>query len=135
MPASQNPRRTAQGAEYAAHCIELLAPLGPVEARRMFGGRGLYVGEVMVGLIAGERLYLKTDMLTRAQWQAADGRPFVYARRRGEVAETETSYWTPPDEAMESPALMLPWGRLALEAALRARTARSVRRRRSAARE
>jgi DNA transformation protein len=31
------------------------------------------------------------------------------------------NYHTPPAEALESPALMLPWARLALEAALAAR--------------
>jgi DNA transformation protein len=31
------------------------------------------------------------------------------------------SYWTPPAEALESPALMTPWARLAMEAALAAR--------------
>jgi DNA transformation protein len=31
------------------------------------------------------------------------------------------NYHTPPDEALESPALMLPWARLALEAAVTAR--------------
>jgi DNA transformation protein len=34
------------------------------------------------------------------------------------------SYWTVPAEAMESPALMQPWARLAISAALRARAAR-----------
>jgi DNA transformation protein len=31
------------------------------------------------------------------------------------------NYHTPPDEALESPALMLPWARLALAAAVAAR--------------
>ena len=34
--------------------------------------------------------------------------------------------WTPPDEAMDSPAAMAPWARLALEAALRSRAAKSA---------
>lgn len=114
---------------YAAHCVELLAPLGPAQARRMFGGWGLYVDGLMVGLIAQEQVYFKTDALTRPRWNAAGGRPFVYLRRKpdGAAASTAISYWTPPDAALESPALLLPWGRLALEAALRARAAKPPR--------
>ncbi len=114
--------------EFAAYCVELLAPLGAAHARRMFGGHGLYVDGLMVGLIAAEQLYMKTDTQTRTQWQAAGGRPFVYASRREGVTKSATmSYWTPPAEAFESPALMQPWARLALEAALRAQAARQPR--------
>lgn len=113
------------GDDFAAHCVELLQPLGAARAKRMFGGHGLYVDGLMVGLIAQEQLYLKTDAQTLPQWQAAGGRPFVYTSRRdGAVKTTAMSYWTPPEEAIESPALMRPWARLALEAALRAQAAK-----------
>lgn len=112
--------------EFATHCVELLAPLGTARAQRMFGGHGLYLDGLMVGLIAAEQLYLKTDAQTLPQWQAAGGRPFVYESTRGGVVRTATmSYWTPPDEATESPAALRPWARLALEAALRARAVRA----------
>lgn len=107
--------------EYTEHCLELLGSLGPCQVRRMFGGHGIYLDGLMFGLIAGERLYLKVDAQTRPQWEAAGGEPFVFTARGRLVA---TSYYTPPDEAMESPALMRPWARLALEAALRARAAK-----------
>jgi len=110
---------------YIAHCLELLAPLGAVRARRLFGGHGLYLDDLMFALVADEQLYMKVDALSLAQWQAAGGRPFVYEMRRAaEPQRTAMSYWTPPDEAMESPGLMQPWARRALEAALRARAAK-----------
>jgi len=112
------------GDEFAAHCVELMQALGEVRARRMFGAHGLYVDGVMVGLIAAEELFLKTDELSRPAWQAAGGRAFVYTSRRGGQTRSATmSYWTPPAEALESPALMAPWARRALEAALRQRGA------------
>jgi DNA transformation protein and related proteins len=115
-------------AEFAAHCVELLQPLGAARAKRMFGGHGLYLEGLMIGLISGEQLYLKTDAQTVAHRQEAGGRPFVYrTRRQGEVRTATMSYWTPPAEAIESPALMRPWARLALEAALRAQAARQTR--------
>lgn len=115
------------GDDFAAHCVELLQPLGTARARRMFGGHGLYLEGLMVGLIADEQLYLKTDAQTLPQWQAAGGRPFVYVSRRGGTPRTATmSYWSPPAEAIESPGLMQPWARLALEAARRAANAKRV---------
>lgn len=112
--------------EFADHCVELLAALGAVRAKRLFGGHGLYVDTLMIGLIADEQLYFKTDAQTLPQWQAAGGRPFVYESQRadGERRVTSMSYWTPPDDALDAPSLLVPWGRLALEAALRAQAAK-----------
>lgn len=100
------------------HALELLAPLGAVRAKRMFGGHGLYVDELFVAIIAFDRLYLKVDDETRPRFEAAGCQPFVY---EGKGSPVTMSYWTVPAEAMESPALMQPWARLAVAAALRAR--------------
>lgn len=103
-------------------CLELLAPAGAVRARRMFGGDGLYVDDHFVALIATGRLYLKADESTRAQFAAAGCEPFEYSAKDKSVT---LNYWSAPAEAMESPALMQPWARLALQAALRARSTRA----------
>ena len=104
--------------DYIQHCLELLAPLGPTRARRMFGGFGLYADDVFVAIVQDEQLYLKADDTTRAKFEAAGCKPFVYDAAGKSVS---LGYWTAPDEAVESPALMVPWARLAFEAALRAR--------------
>jgi DNA transformation protein and related proteins len=103
------------------HCLELLAPMGEVGARPMFGGHGLRIDGLFVALIAFERLYLKVDAQTRSQFEAAGCEPFVYDAKGRSVT---LGYWTVPPQAMESPAFMQSWARLALDAALRARTAR-----------
>jgi DNA transformation protein and related proteins len=132
------------------HCLELLAPLGAVRAKRMFGGHGLYVDELFIALIAFERLYLKVDAQTQPAFSAAGCEPFVYVKPpkpplRGDSPPEEErgnlgrpgvasakgkpmtmSYWTVPAEAMESPALMQPWARQAMAAALRARAAKAL---------
>ena len=109
--------------EFAAHCADLLSALGTIRRNRMFGCVGLYVDEVFIALIAFERLYLKVDALTRAQFEAAGCQPFVYD---GAGKQVTLGYFSAPDEAMESPPLMQNWARLALEAALRARAAKPV---------
>lgn len=111
---------SASGA-FVEHCLELLAPLGSVRSRRMFGGHGLYVDEIFIALIAAERLYLKVDAATRPRFEAEGCEPFVYDVK-GQAHSL--GYFSAPQEAIDSPALMLPWARLALEAALRARAAK-----------
>ncbi len=106
------------------HCLELLAPLGAVRAKRMFGGHGIYCDDLFFALIAAERLYLKVDAATRPAFEQAGCAPFVYRAKTEGVA---LGYWSVPAEAMESPTLMQPWARQALAAALRARAAKSSR--------
>lgn len=107
--------------ELADHCTELLGSLGQCTSRPMFGGHGFYIDGLFVALIAYERLFLKTDATTRPQFEAAGCEPFAF-EKEGEAIVT--SYFSAPEQAMESPALMQPWARLALEAALRARAAK-----------
>ena len=108
--------------EIVAWCSELLAPLGAVRAKRMFGGHGLYVDDVFVAIIVGEDLFLKTDEASRPGFEAAGCRPFEYASAEGK--KVALSYWSAPAEAMESPVQMLPWARQALASALRARASK-----------
>lgn len=108
---------------------ELLEPLGRITVRRMFGGAGLYVDGLIVGLEIEGTLYLKTDASSRDLFANAGGRPFVYD---GKDKPVTTSYWAPPDEAMDSPEAMRPWARLALEAALRSAAAKPTKKKATA---
>jgi DNA transformation protein and related proteins len=103
---------------FVAHCVELLQPLGLVRTKRMFGGWGLYVDEIFIAVIAFDRLYLKVDEQSRPAFDAEGCEPFVYDSKNGSVS---LGYWTAPADALDSPALMLPWARRALQAALAAR--------------
>ena len=115
---------------FVSHCVELLAPLGTVRVRRMFGGWGLYVDELFLALIAWERLYLKANDSTRPLFEAAGCKPFVYSAKDQSVS---LGYWTAPADALDSPALMAPWARLALQAAVAARALKPTARPRQSA--
>lgn len=106
---------TDRDADIAWFC-ELLEPLGGISVRRMFGGAGLYVDGLIVGLEIEGTFYLKADDLNRQQFADAGGSPFVYA---GKGKTVTVNYWTAPDEAMDSPEGMRPWAQLALGASLR----------------
>ncbi len=105
---------------FADHAVDLLSGLGPVDARRMFGGYGIYARGVMFALLDDDELFLKTDDETRDRFRAAGCRMWVYGRM------AETNYYRPPDEAHEDADAMLPWARLGRAAALRRRAAKDA---------
>jgi len=106
------------------HLLELLEPFGPLAARRMFGGWGIYASGPMVAIVIDGELLLKTDPATRAVFEQAGCRPFVY---RAKGREVPMSYWSVPEAALDSAEAMQPWARLALEAAARTATAKPAR--------
>jgi DNA transformation protein len=110
------------------HALDLLSGLGPVQARTMFGGYGIYARGVMFGLLDDDELFLKTDDRCRQRFVEAGCRMWTYRAMR------ETGYYRPPDEAHEDPESMEPWARLALEAALRKKAARDAKAAAAAAR-
>ncbi len=104
---------------YIEYLHELLEPLGRISAKKMFGGRGIYCDGVIMGLVIDEALYLKVDEQTKPLFLAAGSEPFVYEMKNKQVA---MSYWSVPDDAMESSEQMLPWAKHAYAAALRKET-------------
>ena len=105
--------------ELVEHACELFAPLGSIRVKAMFGGWGFYCDELFFAIAAFETLYLKADAESAETFRQSGGEPFRVTSKSG---RTDTmNYWTVPGEALESPAEMLPWGRLALAAALRGR--------------
>ncbi len=84
--------------DFAEHVRDQLRELGPVDARSMFGGHGLYHDGVFFGLVWKDRLYLRTDEAGRARYRAEGMKPFRPAKGR-----TLGTYWQVPDEALEDP--------------------------------
>ncbi|GMG84458.1 hypothetical protein LNKW23_36740 [Paralimibaculum aggregatum] len=101
----------AASPEFAAFVRDLLSGLGDVRTRRMFGGAGVYLGDAMLGLIADDTLYLRTDP-DLAEAMAAEGaHPFVYDGRGKAVAMPYSSL---PEAALDDPEEALAWARRAL---------------------
>lgn len=111
--------------DFAGFAIELLAPLGRVTARRMFGGHGVYCDGLFIAIVHGDTLWLKSDAAARGDFLRAGSIAFTYERAG---RETSLGFYSAPEGALESPVAMQPWGRLALAAALRARAARRPKR-------
>jgi DNA transformation protein len=129
-PTAQIGAMSESAADMAFAC-DLLSGIGRIEARRMFGGAGLYAGAVMFGLIDDGRIYLKVDEGLKAELAAAGAVAWIYTERRGPKAGVpqETSYWSLPESALDDPEEASDWGRRALAIAQALKAAGPKRRR------
>jgi len=96
---------------FAAFVLDQLAALPGVEGRRMFGGRGLYLGDVFFGIIHDGRLYFRTDDGSREEYLARGMKPF-----RPNPRQTLKNYLEVPPDVIEQPPLLCAWARHAAEA-------------------
>jgi DNA transformation protein len=116
---------------FTAFVVDQLEELGAVEPRRMFGGVGLYAGDLFFGLIAHDVLYLKLDEKAHAEYEAAGMQPF-----RPTAGGAPMKYYSVVPSVLDHRAELARWARRALAAAARQQDAgraprrRAVRRRR-----
>lgn len=104
--------------EYIEYLREVFAPLGAVQPRKMFGGHGIFYDGVMIALVADDSLYLKIDKQTEGEFIALELPPFEYEKNGKTFA---MSYRLAPESMYDDPDDALAWGRMAYEAALRAK--------------
>lgn len=92
------------------YVLEQLAGVAHVHARAMFGGVGLYAGDVFFGLIATGALYFKVDESTRADYERAGMKPFKpYADK-----PMTMSYYQVPVGVLEDADTVAEWARAAI---------------------
>ena len=85
--------------------LDQLSGVPRVRARAMFGGIGIYSGEVFFALIASDVLYLKVDDSNRAQYAAAGSAPFrPYPDR-----PMTMPYYNVPVGVLENPRELAAW--------------------------
>lgn len=105
--------------EFIDLVLEQLESLGHATARRMFGGAGLYVDGLIMGILDDDRVYFKVDDISRPAFEAEGLQPLSYAKKDGTVGVM--SYYAAPEAALDDRDEFLTWARLGLEAAERAR--------------
>jgi DNA transformation protein len=104
--------------DFSQQVIGLLTPLGPARARRMFGGHGIFMDDVMFALIADGVLYLKVDEKTAPAFKDAGAEAFTYRRQDRDIS---MSYFSAPAGSLDGMKALAPWAELALAAARRAK--------------
>ena len=108
---------SAEEREFVSYVVELMQTLGPVTAKRMFGGHGIFLDGLMFALIADRVLYLKADHESVSEFEAKGLVAFTYVKKGKELS---MSYFEAPEETLEDGAQMKVWAAKAYSAALRA---------------
>lgn len=100
-------RRTRTARDPAEEAAERLSPLGPVTAKGMFGGYGLFLNGTMFGLVnARGELHLRVDDTTRSRFEAAGG-----------VAHGRMPYVSVPENILARDGDLADWATEALSVA------------------
>lgn len=101
--------------EFCDHVADLLAPLGDVTYRYMFGGYGIYVDERIVAIADDGVLYLKADDVNRPRFEELDMERF----RPFPDRDSTMPYHRVPEEVLEDRDRLLELARTSLAAAHR----------------
>jgi DNA transformation protein len=102
---------------------DLFQEFGPIAIRRFFGGEGIYCGEVMIGMVFDDTIYLTTDAETRKSFVAEKCKPFKFTKRStGEVVSTH--WYAVPERLYDGPDELAQWARVAFSVASNSETSR-----------
>jgi DNA transformation protein len=99
---------------------------GRISSRSMFGGVGIYHGDLFFALIDDDVLYLKVDDSNRPDFEAIGSGPFRPFGEGGEVMQ----YYELPADVLEEPEALREWVEKAVAVAQAARRGRKPPRKR-----
>ena len=103
--------------EFVDSLHEVFTDFGAIDAKRMFGGYGIYHDGLMFGLVADDVLYLKVDKQSQQRFEERGFSSFLYEKNGKQV---KMSYSLAPEGIYDDPDVAREWAVLAFEAALRA---------------
>jgi DNA transformation protein len=107
-------------ASYKTYVLEQLQVAGPVVAKAMFGGVGLYRAGMFFGLMHDDTLYLKVDDSNRADFEAVGSKPF---RPYGDDSYS-MHYYELPADVLEDRDVIAEWVGKAVAVARKSATAK-----------
>ena len=107
--------------------LDQLSGVKELRAKSMFGGVGLYSGDLFFGIVAADVLYFKVGDANRADYERTNAVPFApYAGR------PSTNYYAVPLSVLEDARSLVRWATRSIDVATAGKTARSSRPRRKA---
>jgi DNA transformation protein len=113
------PMRVSAG--FREFVLGQLEDIPDLYAKPMFGGIGLYSGDVFFGIVAGDVLYFKVGETNRADYEQAGSRPFKpYADR-----PVTMQYYSVPTAAVEDAGAVTQWARRSIAVARAMQNAKS----------
>jgi DNA transformation protein and related proteins len=94
--------------------LDQLGACGPITAKRMFGGVGLYSRERFFAVMMDDTIYLKVDDTTRRPYEAAGARPFNPFPERGAGS---MQYYEVPLSVLEDADELARWAKKSIAVA------------------
>ena len=91
---------------FTTYVLDQVAGLGEVRVKRMFGGAGLYAGEVMFAILDEARLYFRATPASSERYAAKGAKPFE--PWAGHVMK---GYWEVPADVLEDAEQAVAWAR------------------------
>lgn len=96
-------------ASFRDFVLDQLRELEGLEARRMFGGYGLYAKDVFFGILSGDNCYFRTDEKSRKEYQRLGMKPFSPSAR-----QILKNYYQVPVDILEDQDKLCQWARTAV---------------------
>lgn len=122
----------ATSKEFIDFLHEVFEQFGPIQAKRMFGGHGIYHDGLMFGLVVDNQLYLKVDEENRSFFTDLQLGPFIFEMKGKPV---HLSYHQAPESLLDERDVAALWARRSWEAALRGQAAKAQQSERARARK
>jgi DNA transformation protein and related proteins len=127
-PAAKRPHKLASlrvTPQFRVFALEQLSAVPELQDRSMFGGVGVYSGDLFFALIARDVLYFKVDATNRVEYRAAGSKPFKpYPGRT-----TAMGYYAVPVSVLEDAEMLATWAKRAIAVAKNSRATKPARRR------
>src|SRR5260370_40820470 len=103
---------------FRTFAVDQLSRVVPqLRARAMFGGVGIYAGQLFFALVADDTLYFKVDDSNRPEFERLGMKPFQPYGEGGEVIQ----YYQVPPDLLEDPEALRPWAEKAIAVAAKRR--------------
>lgn len=101
----------------ASYVAEQLAFLGPISQRSIFGAVGIFIDDRLLGIVAGDELYLHTGPSNRDDYVSRSCRQF---KPYPNAFDLTTDHHQVPGDVVSDAAELRRWGERALQAAVEA---------------
>ena len=121
-PPARGPLRSMRvSASFRDFVLDQLAGMDGLRARAMFGGVGLYAGDVFFGILAADVLFFKVGDTNRREYENAGSSPFKpYADR-----PMTMPYYNVPIAVLEDAVALGEWAARAVAVARAAKSAKT----------
>lgn len=90
--------------EYLKHILDQLSEFGEINAKKMFGGIGLFCKGTMFGKIGNNTLRLKVDSSNQKEYEAYRMKPF-YSKKKNKGMP----YWEVPIDIINDRNKLTKW--------------------------